>query len=98
MSQRITLFYHSLPANMQSNLRHFIESTVQGTVMKAYKLMMSPVYAGKTNGVDEELKQYDRWLKACDTGLYKFCGHQRKYGLAYIRLWRLTGINLLKFK
>lgn len=98
MSQRLTRFYLGLPTTMQHNLFIFIEGTVQGTVLKAYNLMMSPVYAGKNNGVEEELQQYDKWLKDTDKALYKYCGRQRKHGVAFIRIWRWTGINLMKHR
>ena len=97
MSQRITQFYHKLPSTMQSTLRQFIEDTVRGTILRAYNLMMSPIYAGHAEGVKNELKQYDRWLKETDKELYKYCGHQRKHGIAYIRLWRRFRINLMSF-
>ncbi|MBP5547927.1 MAG: glycosyltransferase family 2 protein [Bacteroidales bacterium] len=96
MSQRLTQFYHNLPATIQHNLFSFIEGTVQGTVLKAYNLMMSPVYAGNVEGINDELKQYNRWLKKTDNNLYKYCGRQRKHGIAYIRFWRWFGINLIK--
>ena len=96
MSQRLTLFYQKLPTGMQHNLFSFIQGTVQGTVLKAYNLMMSPVYAGNSGGVDNELRQYDQWLKTTDKTLYKYCGRQRKHGIAYIRFWRWFSINLLK--
>lgn len=96
MSQRITQFYHNMSKDMQHNLFSFIKETVQGTVCRAYNLMMSPVYAGKTEGVAKELRQYDNWLKETDTDLYKYCGQQRKRGIAFILIWRWSGINLLK--
>ena len=96
MSQRLTWFYHCLPVTMQHDLFSFIKGTVQGTVLKAYDLLMSPIYAGNTEGINDELKQYNRWLKKTDNNLYKYCGHQRKHGIAYIRIWRWFGINLLK--
>ena len=96
MSQRITRFYLNIPASLHPNLRHFIEDTVRGTIARTYHLMMSPLYAGKAEGIKEELKNYDSWLKGTDKGLYRHCGRQRKHGIAYIRLWRITGINLMK--
>ena len=96
MSQRITDFVLKLPNSLSPNLYRFIKGTVHGTILKAYHLMMSPIYAGKTEGVSRELKQYDDWLKDTDRTLYKYCARQRKRGIAYIRLWRWFGINLLK--
>lgn len=98
MSQRITNFYINLQTLVQSNLHIFIDETVKGTVLKAYNLMMSPQYAGKSEDVVKELKKYDHWLKATDKGLYCYCGRQRKHGIAYIRLWRWTGLNILKIR
>ena len=96
MSQRLVCFHHTLPSSIQSKLYQFINGTVKGTVLKAYNLMMSPVYAGKEENVCNELKQYDRWLRENDDKLYKFCGRQRKHGIAYIRMWRWFGINVMK--
>lgn len=96
MSQRITQFFLHLPASINSNLHQFIKQTVQGTVYKTYNLMMSPLYAGNLENINKELRQYNLWLKETDKGLYKFCGHQRKHGIAYIRLWRWFGINVMK--
>lgn len=95
MSQRLTQFFHNLPETTQHNLFRFIEGTVQGTVLKAYSLMMSPIYAGNIEGINDELKQYNLWLKKTDNNLYKYCGNQRKHGIAFIRIWRWFGINLL---
>jgi len=96
MAQRITKFYLSAPATLHPNLRKFIEDTVRGTLVRTYHLMMSPLYAGKTEGVKASLKSYDHWLKETDKELYAYCGRQRKHGVAYICLWRITGINILK--
>lgn len=98
MSQRITLFYKSLPSSLQPNLYHFIESSVKGAILKAYNLMMSPLYAGNAEGVDSDLRQYDQWLKETDKTLYNNIARHRKHGLAYIRIWRLIKINLLNLK
>ncbi len=98
MSQRLTTFFLKLPNILHPNLHHFIEITVLGTLLKAYYMMMSPIYAGKADGVSEELKKYDRWMKDADTEIYKYCGRQRKHGIAYIRLWRWSGINILKLR
>lgn len=98
MSQRITLFYHNLPTRIHPNLYHFIKSTIQGTLLRAYNIMLSPIYAGTTKGTRKDLRQYDNWLKTINKELYKYCGRQCKHGIAYIRLWRWTGINILKIK
>ena len=98
MSQRLTLFHQSLPTTMQPNLLRFIESTVQGAVTTSYHLMMSPLYAGKTEGMEHELKLYDNWLKLTSPALYRHTGRQRRRGIAYIRLWRLFKINLLNLR
>lgn len=98
MSQRITNLYNNLPTSIHFNLYKFIEDTVKGTILKAYNLMMSPLYAGKSDNIVKELKQYDHWLKSTDKELYSLCGRQRKHGIAYIRLWRKTGINILKIR
>ena len=98
MSQRITQFYLGLPTTMHPNIHRFIEETIQGTVLKAYNLMMSPIYAGNTKGVKYELRKYNSWLKTADRKLFRYCGCQRKRCIAYIRLWRWTGINILKIK
>ncbi len=95
MSQRITSFFLSVPDLIHPNLRSFIEDTVRGTLVRTYNLMMSPIYAGKAEGVKEELKNHDRWLKETSKELYAYCGRQRKHGVAYIRLWRWLGINTL---
>lgn len=95
MIQRVTKFYLQLPDTLSSNLHRFVEDTVCGTLTRAYNLMLSPIYAGKTEGVAKNLKKYDRWLKKTSKELYIYCGRQRKHGIAYIRLWRWTGINLL---
>lgn len=95
MSQRITRFYLSAPATLHPNLRKFIEETVRGTLVRSYHLMMSPIYAGKADGAKEELKKHDHWLKKTSRELYKYCGRQRKHGIAYIRLWRWFRINTL---
>lgn len=95
MCQRITRFYLSAPATLHPNLRKFIEETVRGTLVRSYHLMMSPIYAGKADGAKEELKKHDHWLKKTSRELYKYCGRQRKHGIAYIRLWRWFRINTL---
>lgn len=95
MSQRITCFYHTLPTDLHPALMRFIRETVYGTAVRAYHLMMSPVYAGKMEGSKDCLRQYDRWLKETSPDLYRFCGRQRKHGIATVRLWRWTGINVL---
>lgn len=96
MSQRITQFYKNLPSTLQPNLHRFIESTVRGAILKTYDLMMSPIYAGNTEGAAKELRLYDTWLKETDKKHYRHCAHHRKHGIAYIRIWRWLGINLLK--
>lgn len=98
MIQRVTQFYLQLPDTLSRNLHRFVEDTVKGTLTRAYNLMLSPIYAGKTKGVAENLKQYDRWLKKTSKELYNYCGSQRKHGIAYIRLWRWTGINTMKYR
>ena len=95
MSQRITCFYIFAPASLHPNLRKFIEDTVRGTLVRTYHLMMSPLYAGKTEGVKASLKCYDHWLKETDKELYAYCGRQRKHGIAHIRIWRWFRINTL---
>lgn len=97
MSQRITKFKNTLSSTIHSNLLVFINNTVRGTILKAYNLMMSPIYAGNTEGVKKELQKYDHWLKETDKELYKYCGRQRKHGIAYIRIWRWFKINLLSY-
>lgn len=98
MIQRVTKFYLQLPDTLNRNIHHFVEDTVKGTLTRAYNLMLSPIYAGKTEGIVEDLMQYDRWLKKTSKELYNYCGHQRKHGIAYIRLWRWTGINTMKYR
>lgn len=93
MIQRVTKFYLQLPDTLSRNLNRFVEDTVKGTLTRAYNLMLSPIYAGKTEGVAENLKQYDRWLKKTSKELYSHCGRQRKHGIAYIRLWRISRLN-----
>lgn len=95
MSQRITSFFLSAPATLHPNLHKFIEDTVRGTLVRTYHLMMSPLYAGKSEGVKTSLKSYNHWLKKTDKELYAYCGRQRKHGVTYIRLWRWFGINAL---
>lgn len=95
MSQRITSFFLSMPNSLHPKLRAFIEDTVRGTLVRSYHLMMSPLYAGKAEGSQEELKKHDRWLKETSKELYAYCGRQRKHGIAYIRLWRWFRINTL---
>lgn len=95
MSQRITSFFLSMPESLHPKLRAFIEDTVHGTLVRSYHLMMSPIYAGKAEGVKEVLKNHDRWLKKTSNELYAYCGRQRKHGIAYIRLWRWFRINTL---
>lgn len=96
MSKRIAFFFLNAPKTLHSNLFNFIDDTIRGTIIRTYNLMMSPVYAGKTDGVKNELRKYDKWLKETDIELYKYCGRQRKHNIAYIRIWRWFGINLLK--
>lgn len=96
MIQRVTQFYLQLPDTLNHNLHRFVEDTVRGTLTRAYNLMLSPIYAGKSEGVTEDLKQYDRWLKKTSNELYNYCGRQRKHGIAYIRVWRWFRINLIK--
>lgn len=96
MSQRITKFYINVPNTLHPNLLTFIDVTIRGTIVRAYHLMMSPLYAGKENRAKEELRKYDSWLKTTDKKLYKYSGKQRKHGISFIRFWRITGINLLK--
>jgi len=98
MAQRITEFYLSAPAILHPNLRKFIEETVRGTLVRTYHLMMSSLYAGKTEGVKASLKSYDHWLKETDKELYAYCSRQRKHGVAFIRIWRITGINLMNLR
>ena len=98
MSQRITTFYLNVPKTLNNNLYGFIDETIRGTIVRTYHLMMSPIYAGKVNGVKEELCKYDSWLKRTDIELYKYCGKQKKHGISFIRFWRLTGINLIKLR
>ena len=98
MSQRITDFFHTVPQTLHPALRQFIHETVYGTAVRTYQLMLSPIYAGKTPGVAEDLRRYDRWLKSFDKDIYHHCARQRKHGIAFIRLWRWTGINILKLR
>lgn len=98
MSQRLTSRFLQIPSTLNANLYGFIENTVRGTIMKAYELMMSPVYAGKNEGVGKELKQYDRWLKKSDKKLYDYIGRQPKHGVAFINFWRFFDINLMTFR
>lgn len=96
MIQRVTQFYLQLPDTLNRNLHCFVEDTVKGTLTRAYNLMLSPVYAGKSEGVAEDLKKYDRWLRKTSKELYSHCGRQRKHGIAYIKVWRWLRINLMK--
>lgn len=98
MSQRLTTFFLELPNTLHPNLNHFIETTVLGTLLKAYYMMMSPVYAGNADGIKDCLKDFNHWLKTTDVKIYNYCGIQKKHGIAYINIWRKTGINLLKFR
>ena len=96
MSQRITMFLLNIPTTLNHNLYKFIDETVRGTIARTYHLMMSPLYAGKADGVKEELRKYDSWLKETNKELYNYCGKQKKHGIAFIRIWRWFDINLLK--
>lgn len=98
MSQRITKFFLNTQTTLNHNLYRFIDETVRGTIVRTYHLMMSPIYAGKVDGVKEELLKYDKWLKATDIDLYKYCGKQKRHGVPLVRIWRLTGINLMKLR
>ena len=98
MSQRITHFFLSAMSTLHPNLHCFMEDTVQGTLARAYYIMMSPVYAGKATNSVTELKRFDHWLKETSKTLYRHCGRHRKHGVAFIRLWRWCGINLLKLQ
>lgn len=98
MSQRITKFFLNAPDTLNHNLYNFIDTTIRGTIVRTFYLMMSPLYAGKTDRVKEELLKYDKWLKETDKELYKYCGRQKKHGISFIRFWRLTGINLMKLR
>ena len=95
MSQRITKFFLNSPNTLNRNLFNFIDETIRGTIVRTYHLMMSPIYAGKSDSVKEELRKYDNWLKETDKELYKFCGRHKKHGISFIRLWRLFNINIL---
>lgn len=97
MCQRITKFFLNAPDTIHPNLYKFIEETVQGTLTRAYHIMMSPVYAGRAENVKTELKSYNKWLKETNKSLYKHCAQQRKHGISFIRIWRLFNINLLNF-
>lgn len=97
MSQRITFFFHRMLA-VHLNLYHFIQDTIRGSILKSYYLMMSPIYAGKTDGVKKELRRYDNWLKDSDLEVYRYCARQRKHGIAFIRIWRCFGINLMTLR
>ena len=96
MSQHITMFLLNIPTTLNHNLYKFIDETVRGTIARTYHLMMSPLYAGKADGVKEELRKYDSWLKETNKELYNYCGKQKKHGIAFIRIWRWFDINLLK--
>lgn len=98
MSQRITKFFQNTQTTLNHNLYRFIDETIRGTIVRTYHLMMSPIYAGKVEGVKEELLKYDKWLKATDIDLYKYCGKQKRHGVPLVRIWRLTGINLMKLR
>ncbi len=98
MSQRITKFFLNIPNTLNSNLYKFIEDTVRETIVRTYQFMMSPLYAGKVDGVKNELLKYDSWLKETNKELYKICGRQKKHGISFIRFWRLTSINIMKLR
>ncbi len=98
MSQRLTYFYQKLPKTLHPRLYIFIKDTVWVSIEKAYYLMMSPLYAGKTEGAKQALCIYNKWLKKTDNILYKHCGRYRKHGIAFIRLWRIFGFNILNIK
>lgn len=98
MSQRITKFFLNAPDTLNHNLYDFIDTTIRGTIVRTYHLMMSPLYAGKMDGVKEELLKYDKWLKETSKDLYKYCSRKKKHGISFIRFWRLTGINLMKLR
>lgn len=95
LAKRLVLFRRTIPS-LHPNFEQFVNDTVLGTASRAYHLMMSPLYAGKESDVASELKSYDKWLKETDLNTYKYCGNTKKRGVRYIKIWRLTGVNLLR--
>lgn len=97
LAKRLVAFRNKIPS-LHPSFIQFVDNTIMGTASRAYYLMMSPIYAGKAPDAKKELKSYNQWLKETDKLVYKYCGDTKRQGIKYIRLWRMTGINLLNFK
>lgn len=96
MTERLIAFYKQIPEKTHLGIKNSIRNTILGNVGFAYELMMSPVYAGKKEGVKEELKAFDKRIKNEGREFYGESGNRKKKGIKYIKIWRITGINLLK--
>ncbi len=97
LSLRLVHFYAAIPTTTLPAIAESIRRTIEGTIAMSYELMMSPVYAGKATGVKQELRCYDHALSQHPL-FYHASRSIKKKGIPYIRIWRLTGINLLALR
>lgn len=95
MTQRLINFYYQLPSDTVPAVRSCLVTNIMGTINFAYNLLLSPHYAGRIKEVRRKRRHYDQWLKTQAPTFYHHAGLTKRRGIAYIKLWRLTGINLL---
>lgn len=95
LSLRLSSFYDNLPNNLHPRLKKHICNGVEGTIRLSYEIMMSPVYAGKKDGVKEYLKEYNKQLKITSPFFFKRSNHFKKKSIPYIWIWRKLKINIL---
>lgn len=95
LTKQLITFYHALPQRTLPAVKNCLLENIQGITTFAYYLMLSPIYAGKQDGVKEVRKEFDHWLKTNAPEFYSITGKAKRAHIPYIAIWRNTGINLL---
>lgn len=100
MLTKLISYYESIKQSVSDSIRIMYEIDYSRLVSFGYYLHLSPVYHGGDGEKICKLKSFDANLKKKSPVLYNISAKNKKFkGLVpYIKIWRLTGINILKIR
>lgn len=96
--KKLITFYQSLSQSTLPAVKECLRQNIQGITNFSYLLILSPLYAGCLDGIREERRQYDQWIKHHAPEFYGPGNQIKKSGIPYIAIWRKLGVNLLTLK
>jgi glycosyltransferase involved in cell wall biosynthesis len=98
MCKKLTSFYAEHKQEMTEEMRITYFKDNANVIRFAYRLLLSPRFGEKNDTRLKEAKKLDQFLKKTSIELYRNANNIKfKKIIPYIWIWRVTGINLLKF-